>query len=240
MTFRSVSTTRSYEQVVDQLLERIHGGEFAPSQRLPTERELGEMFGVSRGVIREAIKVLNSLGVVESRQGSGTYVSALDPAEIISRFSLSVELIPLEGVLELLEVRRVLESHATASAAARQDSDLQARLSDILDRLESTTDATEIQHLDAEFHNAICTAGGNPTVTALTGVIRGRGGHYRIFEPGADFDAIKQTSDRGHRAILDAISTRDPAAAATAASAHIAQTELWLRALRPVPRPDLP
>ena len=71
-------------------------------------------------------------------------------------------------------------------------------------------------------------------------MIRGRGGHYRIFEPGADFDAIKQTSDRGHRAILAAIATRDPAAAATAASAHIAQTELWLRALRPVPQVDLP
>ena len=71
-------------------------------------------------------------------------------------------------------------------------------------------------------------------------MIRGRGGHYRIFEPGADFDAIKQTSDRGHRAILSAIARRDPAAAATAASAHIAQTELWLRALRPEPQVDLP
>jgi DNA-binding FadR family transcriptional regulator len=130
----------------------------------------------------------------------------------------------------------VLEAHATAAAAARQDPALAEQLGDILDRLEATTDATEIQLLDAEFHGAICTAGGNPTVTALTGVIRGRGGHYRIFEPGDDFDAIKQTSDRGHRAILAAITQRDPAAAATAASAHIAQTELWLRALRPQPQ----
>ena len=223
------------------LRQMIASGELGPGAKFPPEPELCDHLGVSRSSLREAVRSLGALGVIESRHGSGTYVSALDPAAIIGRFSLSVELIPLEGVLELLEVRRVLESHATAAAAAaRQDPELAQRLGAILDRLESTTDATEIQHLDAEFHGAICTAGGNSTVTALTGVIRGRGGHYRIFEPGADFDAIKRTSDRGHREILDAITTRDPAAAATAASAHIAQTELWLRALRPDPQPELP
>jgi DNA-binding FadR family transcriptional regulator len=222
------------------LRQMIASGTLGPGEKFPPEPELCDHLGVSRSSLREAARSLAALGVIESRHGSGTYVSALDPAEIISRFSLSVELIPLEGVLELLEVRRVLEAHATASAAARQDPDLQVRLGEILDRLESTTDAAEIQRLDAEFHGAICTAGGNPTVTALTGVIRGRGGHYRIFEPGAEFEVIKQTSDRGHRAILAAISQRDPAAAATAASSHIAQTELWLRALRPQPKVALP
>lgn len=218
------------------LRQMIASGAIGPGEQFPPEPELCDRLGVSRSSLREAARSLAALGVIESRHGSGTYVSALDPAEIISRFSLSVELIPLEGVLQLLEVRRVLESHATAAAAARQDPELEERLSAILDQLEATTDAAEIQALDAEFHGAICQAGGNPTVTALTGVIRGRGGHYRIFEPGDEFNAIKQTSDRGHRAILAAIATRDPAAAATAASAHIAQTELWLRALRPDPK----
>ncbi|GAB3942958.1 FadR/GntR family transcriptional regulator [Kribbella albertanoniae] len=220
------------------LRQMIASGALGPGAKFPPEPELCDRLGVSRSSLREAVRSLAALGVIESRHGSGTYVSALDPAEIISRFSLSVELIPLEGVLELLEVRRVLEAHATASAAARQDPGLADKLAEILDRLEATTDAHEIQQLDAEFHGAICTAGANPTVTALTAVIRGRGGHYRIFEPGSDFDAIKQTSDRGHRAILSAITLRDPAAAATAASAHIAQTEVWLRALRPTPQPD--
>lgn len=218
------------------LRQMIASGAIGPGEQFPPEPELCDRLGVSRSSLREAARSLAALGVIESRHGSGTYVSALDPAEIISRFSLSVELIPLEGVLQLMEVRRVLESHATAAAAARQDPELEAYLGEILDQLEATTDAAEIQALDAEFHGAICKAGGNPTVTALTGVIRGRGGHYRIFEPGDEFNAIKQTSDRGHRAILAAIATRDPAAAATAASAHIAQTELWLRALRPEPK----
>lgn len=218
------------------LRQMIASGAIGPGEQFPPEPELCDRLGVSRSSLREAARSLAALGVIESRHGSGTYVSALDPAEIISRFSLSVELIPLEGVLQLMEVRRVLEAHATAAAAARQDPGLEAHLGEILDQLEATTDAAEIQALDAEFHGAICKAGGNPTVTALTGVIRGRGGHYRIFEPGDEFNAIKQTSDLGHRAILAAIATRDPAAAATAASAHIAQTELWLRALRPEPK----
>jgi DNA-binding FadR family transcriptional regulator len=228
------------DRALTGLRRMIASGELGPGAKFPPEPELCDHLGVSRSSLREATRSLAALGVIESRHGSGTYVSALDPAEIISRFSLSVELIPLEGVLQLLEVRRILEAHATAAAAARQEPALTERLGDILDRLEATTDAAEIQALDAEFHGAICEAGGNPTVTALTGVIRGRGGHYRIFAPGADFEAIKRTSDLGHRAILSAITHRDPAAAATAASAHIAQTELWLRALRPDPQVALP
>jgi GntR family transcriptional repressor for pyruvate dehydrogenase complex len=139
-------------------------------------------------------------------------------------------------VLELMEVRRVLETHATALAAARRPEELGDELGAILDRLEATTDALEIQKLDAEFHGRICVAGGNSTVTALTEVIRGRGAHYRIFEPGQDFAAIKESSDRGHRAILAGIVQRDPAAAAAAASAHVVQTEVWLRTLRPAPQ----
>lgn len=222
------------------LRQMIASGDLGPGAQFPPEPELCDRLGVSRSSLREAARSLAALGVIESRHGSGTYVSALDPAEIISRFSLSVDLIPLEGLLQLLEVRRVLESHATAAAAARHDAELATKLGGILDRLEATTDAAEIQALDAGFHGSICAAGGNPTVTALTGVIRGRGGHYRIFEPGAEFATIKETSDRGHRAILAAITQRDPAAAATAASAHIAQTELWLRTLRPEPKVVLP
>ncbi len=223
------------DQALAGLRQMIASGTLGPGSRFPTEPDLCDRLGVSRSSLREAVRSLAALGVIESRHGSGTYVSALEPAEIISRFSLSVELVPLGGFLELVEVRRVLESHATALAAARQDEELTTELGGILDRLEVTTEAQEIQRLDAEFHGRICAAGGNPTVTALTEVIRGRGAHYRIFEPGSDFSAIKASSDRGHRAILAAITNRDPAAASAAAAAHIDQTEAWLRELWPDP-----
>ena len=73
MGFRAVILTRSYEQVVQQIQEGIRSGSLVPGQRLPTERELGESFGVSRAVVREALKVLAAMGLVESRQGSGNY-----------------------------------------------------------------------------------------------------------------------------------------------------------------------
>ena len=122
MSFRSVSTMRSYEQVVEQLTERIHSGEFRPNQRLPTERELGELFGVSRGVIREAIKVLASVGLVESRQGSGTYVTANLTPTVSRALVLSAK--PEEGsLLSLMELRQSTEVLAARLAAARRDSE---------------------------------------------------------------------------------------------------------------------
>ena len=81
------------------LRQMIASGELGPGAKFPPEPELCDHLGVSRSSLREAARSLAALGVIESRHGSGTYVSALDPAEIISRFSLSVELIPLEGVL---------------------------------------------------------------------------------------------------------------------------------------------
>ena len=81
------------------LRQMIASGELGPGEKFPPEPELCDHLGVSRSSLREAARSLAALGVIESRHGSGTYVSALDPAEIISRFSLSVELIPLEGVL---------------------------------------------------------------------------------------------------------------------------------------------
>src|ERR671910_654816 len=84
MGFRSVILTRSYEQVVEQIQDGIRSGTLVPGQRLPTERELGESFRVSRAVVREALKVLAAMGLVESRQGSGNYISA-KPVPSISR-----------------------------------------------------------------------------------------------------------------------------------------------------------
>jgi len=78
------------------LRQMIASGELGPGAKFPPEPELCDHLGVSRSSLREAVRSLGALGVIESRHGSGTYVSALDPAAIIGRFSLSVELIPLE------------------------------------------------------------------------------------------------------------------------------------------------
>lgn len=216
------------------LRQMISSGALQPGQKFPPESELCARLAVSRSSLREAVRVLDTLGVIEVRHGSGTYVSRLDPADVVRGFSLTVDLLPLEGLLQLFEIRRVLEGNAAAQAAARASEDLVARLTALCDEMEASDDVSTVAELDDRFHEAICMAAGNPTVTSLMAVFRSRGRHYKIFDsdPSAP---VKRTSDEGHRAIVDAIARRDPAAATAAAATHVARTEFWLSTLQPAP-----
>ena len=178
---------------------------------------------------------MSALGVMESRHGSGTYVSSLEPTVILQNFALLVDLLPLDGLLELFEIRRLMESHAAAAAAANATPDVLAKLTALVESMEATVDPGEYSELDSEFHEEICRAGGNSTLNALVRLFRSRGGHFHIFD-GEDGAAVRRDSTAGHSAIVAAIARRDPTMAATATAAHIAQTETWLRKLRPEPR----
>jgi DNA-binding FadR family transcriptional regulator len=219
---------------LDGLRQMISSGELQPGQRFPPEGDLCTRLDVSRSSLREAVRVLATLGVIEVRHGSGTYVSRLDPADVVRGFSLTVDLLPLDGLLQLFEIRRVLEGNAAAQAAARASDDLVERLSALCDEMEASEDVSAMSALDDRFHEAICVAAGNPTVTSLMAVFRSRGRHYKIFDsdPSAP---VKRTSDEGHRAIVAAIARRDPAAATAAAASHVARTEFWLSTLHPAP-----
>lgn len=222
---------------LDGLRAMIASGRLSPGQRLPPEAELCTLLSVSRSSLREAMRVLDTLGVIEVRHGSGSYVSRLDPSDVISGFALTVELLPLDGLLQLFELRRVLEGHAAGQAAARRPDELVARLEELVAEMEAIDDPERFASLDHEFHHAICEAAGNPTVTSLMDVFRSRSRHYRIVRPDPS-DPVKRTSDEGHRAILQAIARQDPAAATSAAAAHVAQTQHWLEALHPDPDGD--
>lgn len=230
-------TSGSALDVALQALRRSIGtGEFSPGQRLPSEAELGRLLGVSRSSLREAIRMLAALGVLVVRHGSGTYVSDLRAADIVSSLSLTLGLLPLEGLLEVYEMRRVLEAHATGQAAARRPDELMPELDAILTELEQVHDPATASELDSRFHTLVDEAAGNPTMTAMLTVFRRRGRNYQIFGAAGTAD-VKVVSDRGHRAIYRALLHRDPGAAETAAADHIAQTEAWLRLLKPLPDP---
>ncbi|WP_195849305.1 FadR/GntR family transcriptional regulator [Arthrobacter sp. AQ5-05] len=223
------------ETAMQGLRSKIASGELAPGQKCPPEGELSAQLGVSRSSLREAIRAMSALGVMEARHGSGTYVSSLEPAEILKGFALLVDLFPFDSVLELFEIRRALESHAAAGAAAKCTPELLAELDDLTAKMESTEDSADISDLDARFHEAICTAGGNSTLTGLMGLFRSRGRHFNIFDS-VEGATVRQVSNKGHRDILEAIRNRDPASAATATAAHIAQSEYWLKKFRPAPQ----
>ncbi|MEV8249580.1 FCD domain-containing protein [Microbacterium sp. NPDC076768] len=206
----------------------IADGTLSPGDRLPSEGELCETLGVSRGSLREAIRMLAALGVLDTRHGSGSYVSELRAADLIGSLSLTVGLLPMAGVLELTELRRVLEPHAAALAAARIEEDVVQSLDRMLEEIEATTDFEVQSRLDHEFHMAISQVAGNDALTSLINVLRSRSRAYRISEP-SDAAELKIHSDAGHRAILRGLAEADPVAASAAASAHVAYTEYWVR-----------
>ena len=174
MRFQSVTVVRSYEQVVRQICDRIRAGELLPGQKLPTEQALSESFGVSRAVIREAIKVLASLGMVESRQGSGTYVAA-NPIPSISR-ALTLSATPDEdSVLRLFEVREPLETTAARLAALRRN---EAQIATIRKHVEATAaaaandDVPAFGTADHAFHRAVAEAANNPYLAVIISAVR--------------------------------------------------------------------
>lgn len=223
------------ETAMQGLRAKIASGELAPGQKCPPEGELAAQLGVSRSSLREAIRALSALGVMEARHGSGTYVSSLEPAEILKGFALLVDIFPFDSVLELFEIRRALESHAAAAAAARSTPELLSELDELVTKMEATDNSADISDLDARFHEAICEAGGNATLTGLMTLFRSRGRHFNIFDS-AEGAKVREVSNKGHRDILEALHRRDPASAATATAAHVAQSEFWLKKFRPAPQ----
>lgn len=215
------------------LRRMIATGELAPGQRFPAEAQLCEQLQVSRGSLREAVRMLGALGVIESRHGSGTYVSALEAENLIGALSLTVELMPFDGFIELFEIRRVLESHAALKAATQVTDEVIAELEAILVELEGVYGEGGTE-LDTRFHSVIASLAGNEALVSLLGVVRSRSRSYQVFDLPGGRD-LKLESDRGHREILAALVDRDPSRAALAAAAHVAATEHWLRERRPGP-----
>ncbi len=210
----------------------IVGGRLRPGDRLPSEAELAAELEVSRGPLREAMKMLAVLGVLESRQGSGTYVSALRADDLVGGLGLTVEMLPLDGLLDIYELRRVLEAYAASQAAARATPAEAARILELAAAQAAEEDPDAAARLDNEFHRAIVDAAHNDVLAALLEVFRMAGRHYRLFV-GPQADRIRTTSGAAHRALAEAVAEHDPAAASSVASEHVAQTMRWLREIAP-------
>src|SRR5438445_9639565 len=114
------------EGAIDKIRERIVSGAWGPGDRLPKESELAAELGLSRNSLREAVRALSQLRVLEVRQGDGTYVSSLEPGLLLESTGFVSALLLGETELELYEVRRILEAAAADLAAGRLDSKITA------------------------------------------------------------------------------------------------------------------
>lgn len=223
LEFEAVRKTKVYEEVVEQIQRLITGGRLKTGDKLPPERELAEMFGVSRSSVRDAIRTLELIGRVEPRHGEGTVVCDLSPESLISPIT-NMLLRKRALVGELLDVRKMIEPPLAARAAARASLREIASLEDILRRQKDKVGRGELAiEEDSEFHYAVATAARNSVVMKVLDVLMDllRESRARSLQ----VEGRLQKSFDGHRRILGAIKRRDAAAAEVAMRRHLEEIE---------------
>lgn len=224
------------QKAFEGLRRMISSEVLAPGDRLPSEQELCAELDVSRSSLREAQKMLGFAGVLTSRTGAGTFVSALTAETVMAGLGVTIPLLPLEEYLELLDMRQQLEGYAAAQAAANFDDAERRRLVDLAEELASRSWEDGGSAFDVEFHELLTSGARNAAIAAILRSMRQRGRHYRVLERG-DARELKNTSDQEHRRIAAAISDRDPVRANLETVNHIRTTKIWLVGLHPNPEP---
>jgi DNA-binding FadR family transcriptional regulator len=225
---RTARPPRVTEGAIDKIRERIVSGAWGPGDRLPKESELAAELGLSRNSLREAVRALSQLRVLEVRQGDGTYVSSLEPDLLLESTGFVSHLLLGETAVALSEVRRILEAAAAALAAARIDEDGKQQLASSLERMRDAQGVEELVEADVAFHAIIARATGNPVLVSLLASVSTRMMRVRLWHGRTADNALDDTREE-HRLIYEAILLGDPDLARAAATAHIASGERWLR-----------
>jgi GntR family transcriptional regulator, transcriptional repressor for pyruvate dehydrogenase complex len=220
--FEAIRRNKVYEEVARQL-ERIILKKLHPGDKLPSERELAESLGVSRSSIRDAIRSLELMGLVEPRQGAGTVVREIS-ADVLMNPLTNVLRHKLELVGEFLDFRKMLEPPLAARAANHASDDELQEMEEILRRQETKLRGGDLAiEEDSEFHYSIAMASGNSVVLKVLDVIMDLLRDTR--ERSLQLEGRPQKSLAGHRRILTAIKRRDAEAARAAMMRHIEDVE---------------
>lgn len=216
------------QRAIEQIKAMIAEGRLQPGERLPTERDLAVQLGISRSSMREAVRALTVMGVLEARHGSGVYVTLLEAGDLLETFGAVADLSRGRQLVELLEVRRVLESAATALAAARITAESLAEVTGHLRAMEESEDPEVILAHDLAFHRAIVASSGNASMAAILEGLSSKTFRARVWRGYAEDGAFERTR-KEHARIHRALVARDPEAARAAAAAHVGEVEEWMR-----------
>jgi GntR family transcriptional repressor for pyruvate dehydrogenase complex len=218
--------------VTTEAIEKIKGmilsGELRPGDKLPRESELGERLAISRSSLREAVRALAALNVLESRQGDGTYVTSLTPEVLLEVIGFGIELVNDPSLLEIFQVRRFLETGATAAAAKSITDEELAALRDCMTRMDRADSVEELVRADEDFHRIVTGATRNSVLIALMENLSSRTVRARLWRGQMERGAVERTK-QWHHAILDGLEARDPESARAADLMHLAEGESWLR-----------
>jgi GntR family transcriptional repressor for pyruvate dehydrogenase complex len=217
------------DEAIEKIRRLIRSGELPPGSRLPPEHELAAQLGLSRNSMREAVKALELVRVLDVRRGDGTYVTSLEPKLLLEGLGVAVDLVQDESILSVVEVRRLLEPAATGLAAERITDEQLTAVEARLEEMEAAGRDVERQvAADAAFHLEIFAATGNQTLLSVLDGLSSRTLRSRIWRGVVEADAISATLHE-HRAILSALAARDGRLAEAAALIHVNTSETWLR-----------
>jgi DNA-binding FadR family transcriptional regulator len=228
--YTPIQPSRLYEQIVEQIKAQIFNGQLRAGDRLPTERELSEQFGVSRTAVREAITALGQRGLVEVRPGRGTFV--INGASQAVRDSLELLMtIGQEGDdrINLVEVREILEPEIAALAAKRAKEPEIAEMQAAIAAMDTTLgDIDAFIEFDNRFHRALAKAAHNPIILTLIDSIVDLLQAQRLLIGSAG--GGPEHGQSHHKQILAMIIHADPEAAREAMRAHLRQVREDIRA----------
>jgi|UPI00048357F4 GntR family transcriptional repressor for pyruvate dehydrogenase complex len=207
------------QRVVGRIVELIRTGNLRPGDRLPPERELVEIFSISRPSLREAMRALSTLGIVESRHGGGTFVTDLDARTLLAPLDIFLQLSQV-NIEDTFESRRIVEIEIVRKAATK------AKRADIADLKEMIAAHAKIQKdpvgfriLDSRFHEKLSSIAGNAVLQRVADGLYNMDLHIRrraTAEPGL----IAQSTE-DHAGIAAAIAAHDPDRAAAAMARHL-------------------
>jgi GntR family transcriptional repressor for pyruvate dehydrogenase complex len=224
--FKIIKQEPIFQQIISQIREMILDGHLKSGDRLPPERKLSEMMGVNRHTLREALKALEYMGVVQGKTGIGTVVNSVGQDVLVDRISIATLFSPPQFLFELLEVRKILEPGIAVIATEKATHKNLAELKESIHRIE--TDLKTGKHSDADisFHIVLAKATQNNTLVRLMEPLMSMQLQYR--------EGVKRIKDRRsdafneHMRIYQAVKDRKPIEARAAMNHHLTRIEKLL------------
>lgn len=225
----AVKQTRLYQDIVGQIQGLLADGRLKPGHQLPSERELSELFQVSRASVREALRALESMGFIEIRSGEGTYVASTVES-FLSPLAFAIQE-ERDALREIFEARRILEPEIASLAAERASPSEVRQLEVVLEEQARQIARGETGvEADSAFHSALARAAKNKVFLRLNDAMVQSLRETR--ERSLQIDGRPARSLAGHRKILKAIRARDPGKARKAMLEHLEAIERNILRLR--------
>ncbi|MBK9796104.1 MAG: FadR family transcriptional regulator [Holophagaceae bacterium] len=234
MDFTPIKTKRLYEEIVEQIKHLITDGKLKPGDKLLAERELADQFQVSRASVREAIRTLEMLGVIDIRPGEGTFVRHSHTDDIIRPLAMFLA-VERSSLLDMYEMRRIFETATAGLAAERATMEELEQIASSLENMKASVnvkDPEKGEEFDVAFHFAIAEATHNTLLTKLFKTVSTEFHNANSVARRQLYQGKPENAQRlidQHNEIYEAIRTRSPQAASQAMLAHLIFAEGELR-----------